>query len=106
MANNIVVPSLQYLCQDAILAIVEKNKYHPRLINDLCKRVPHPLLDALFTSLLARNAITDVALLAFLVPDRTQLNMSKAVQIRNSTFKQISLNCPHLVSLDIYIDLY
>jgi len=91
-------PSLQHLCQDAILTFVEKNKYHPRLINDLCRRVPHPLLERVFATLLARNAITDVALLAFLVPDRTQLNMSKAIQIRNCTFKQIPMNCPHLVS--------
>ena len=92
------VEPLKNLCQDVIITFIEKNNYHPRLINDLCKRVPHRLLERIFQILLERNVMTDVALLAFLIPDRTQLSMSKAVQIRNATFKQIYYNCPQLVS--------
>lgn len=91
------VPTLKSLCQNVIIDVMEKHNYHPRLINDICKRVPHTLLERVFQILLERNVITDVALLAFLIPDRTQLNMSKAVQIKKATFKQISYNCPHLV---------
>jgi hypothetical protein len=90
--------SLKSLCEIFLLKTLEKNNYHPKLINDLCKRVPHPLLERIFETLLERNAITDVALLAFLIPDRTQLVMNKCVQIRNATLKQISYNCPNLVS--------
>ena len=91
------IPSLKHLCQDVIINFIEKNNYHPRLINDVCKRVPHPLLERVFQILLERNVMTDVALLAFLIPDRTQLKVCNAIHIRNSTFKQISYNCPHLV---------
>ena len=91
------VPSLKYLCQDVIINFIEKNNYHPRLINDVCKRVPHLLLERIFKILLERNVMTDVALLAFLIPDRTVLRVNFAIHIRNSTFKQISYNCPCLV---------
>ncbi len=90
-------PSLRNLCEDVLIAFLERNHYHPKLINDLCKKVPHPLLERIFETLLQRNAITDVALLAFLIPDRTQLNLKRSVQIRNATLRQISFNCPNLV---------
>ena len=92
-----VVQSLIVVCQDVILKTLEKHNYHSRLINDLCRRIPHPLLERILEALLERNVITDVALSAFLVPERTSLNMRKATFIRNATFKQISFHCPHLV---------
>ena len=93
------IPTLKYLCEDMLLVILEKNNFHSRVINDLCKRVPHPLLERVFSCLLERNVITDVALMAFLIPDRAELSMKKTVQIRNATLKQISFNCPKLVCL-------
>lgn len=93
--SNVV--SLTVLCQRALLNYLEVNDYHSRLINDLCKRVPSPLLEFLLESLLQEKRITDVALSFFLIPDRLQLSMCGSVGIRNATLKQIGFNCPNLV---------
>lgn len=91
------IAPLSILCQNVILETLERNNFHPKLINDLCRRIPHYLLEGVFNELLERRALTDVALVAFLVPGRTDLKMKGSVQIRNATFKQISYNCPNLV---------
>ena len=74
-----------------------------RLINDLCKSVPDQrLLEPVLERLLERkNAITDQALLAFLVPSRTQLLVQGLQTIRNSTLKMIGYNCPNLRVLNL-----
>ena len=51
--------------------------------------------------MLEKGLITDVTLLAFLVPNRHFLKINQAKQIRNSIFKQIGLNCPNLVKIDL-----
>mmetsp|Transcript_22785 Transcript_22785/g.38022 ORF Transcript_22785/g.38022 Transcript_22785/m.38022 type:complete len:469 (-) Transcript_22785:381-1787(-) len=95
------VPTLVTICQQKIIKILEDNEFHGRLVNDLCKHVPDALLEPIFNVLLERGAVTDVALLAFLVPGRMSLRVRQALKIRNSIFKQIGLNCPNLMTLDL-----
>lgn len=93
-----MVPSLTSICQSQIIKILEQSEFHGRLVNDLCKHVPDILLEPIFRVLLENGAITDTALLAYLLPNRITLKINQARNIRNSTFKQIGLNCPNLVS--------
>jgi hypothetical protein len=96
------VRPLKSLCQSKLLEILEKNNFHPRLINDLFKLVrDHLLLEPVLERLLTKNVMTDVTLIAFLVPSRMQLHMLGCVQIKNSTLKQIGYNCPNLRSLNL-----
>jgi hypothetical protein len=83
--------------------MIEISNYSSRLINDLCKHTPMHLLDPLLAVIVSRypQALTDSALLAFLVPSRTRLALPNAVHLRNSTLKQIAYNCRDLVSLDL-----
>jgi len=96
-----MVPTLVSLCQTMIIGFLEKSNFDGRLINDLCKFVPDSLLEPIFKVLLERGAVTDVALMAFLVPNRLRLRVRQALKIRNSVFKQIGMNCPNLVTLDL-----
>lgn len=91
--------SLVELCQNVLLQCLEQSKFNGRMINDLCKSIPDQfLLAPIFEKLLANHCITDQALVAYLVPSRVSLRINAAPHIRNSVFKLIGLNCPHLVS--------
>jgi hypothetical protein len=93
------IPSLINLCIDKLIQILESSNYHPQQINELCKILSpfQHLLDPILVQLLQKKAITDVALIAFLVPDRHQLVCPEVVHIKNSTLKMIGYNCPNLV---------
>lgn len=84
-----------------LISTLEEHSFHPRMINDLCKQIPDFLLEPVLTTLLEKKVITDTALVAFLVPSRLKLSLSGAVQIRNSTLKQIGMNCPNLKFLNL-----
>jgi hypothetical protein len=90
-------PSLVRICQNQIIETLIENRFHGKLVNDLCKFVPDLLLEPIFRVLLDKGAITDTALLAFLSPNRFHLKITQARNIRNSIFKLIGLNCPNLV---------
>jgi hypothetical protein len=92
-----MIASLQSICQAQIIKVLEQRQFDGRLVNDLCKFVPDILLEPIFSVVLEKGVITDTALLAFLVPSRLTLKIHSARSIRNSTFKQIGLNCPDLV---------
>lgn len=94
-----MIPSLTTICQGKIMELLEQERFHGRLVNDLCKYVPDYLLEPIFRVLLERGVVTDTALLAYLVPSRLSLKINQARSIRNSTFRQIGLNCPDLVSI-------
>lgn len=98
-----VVPSLTSMSLDTILTLVQMHKYHPQVINDLCRYLQgaQHLLNPILESLIQKKVITDVALVAFLVPDRYYLTLASCSHIKKSTLKQIGYNCPHLVSLDL-----
>ncbi len=93
-----MIPSLTSICQSKIMELLEQSEFHGRLVNDLCRYVPDLLLEPIFRVLLEKGVVTDTALLAYLVPNRLSLKINQARSIRNSTFRQIGLNCPHLVS--------
>ena len=90
-------PLLSSLCQNSLIEILKADNYNPRQINDLCKYVPEYLLEPILEHILEEKVVTDIALLAFLVPSRISLKLINAVSIRNSIIKQISFNCPFLV---------
>lgn len=94
--------SLVAICQEKIIQILEKSKFYGKLVNDLCKYVPDHLLEPIFKMLLSRGAINDTGLLAYLMPNRITLKICYAINIRNSVFKQIGMNCPYLVSISIH----
>jgi hypothetical protein len=93
------IPSLINLCIDKLIDLLQSSNYHPQQINELCKILSpfQHLLDPILVQLLQKKAITDVALIAFLVPDRHQLVCPEVVHIKNSTLKMIGYNCPNLV---------
>ena len=95
--------SLVSLCQLRLLEIIEQSGHSSRLINDLCRHTPPHLLDAVLGELVARSpqALTDSALLAFLVPSRTRLMLHSCSHLRNSTLKQIGYNCSSMLFLDL-----
>lgn len=95
------VPSLTSICQAKVFQVLEETNFNTKLINEICKYVPNDLLDPIFEMLLERRAVTDVALVAFLVPSRYSLKINQALNIRNSVFKQIGVNCPFLIKLDL-----
>lgn len=99
-----MIPSLQSICQAQIIKILEQREFDGRLVNDLCRYVPDILLEPIFSVLSEKGVVTDTALLAFLVPSRLALRIQQARTIRNSTFKQIGLNCPNLVRIDVYFN--
>ena len=101
--SMVVVPSLQFLCLEKILSVVEARKFHPQLINDLCKYLQSTqhLLNPILEYLVEKKVITDVALSAFLVPDRSHLNLANCPHIKKSTLKQIGYNCHNLLFLDL-----
>jgi hypothetical protein len=81
------------------MRILEEGEMYVQMINELCKYLqgcPH-LLEPILQFLLSRKAVTDVALLAFLVPDRLHLSITGVSSIRNSTLKMIGGNCPNMV---------
>ena len=98
-----MVSSLQRICQKRLIDLLEETeaRYHDRLINELCKYLPEPLLEGMFEMLMNKGLITDVVLNMFLVPSRRSLKVCQALRIRNSTFKQIAYNCKSLVTLDL-----
>jgi len=96
-----VVPTLVSICHDKIIKLLEQSKFYGKHVNDLCKYVPTHLLEPIFVILIEKGIITDTSLLAYLVPNRTTLKINKAIQIRNSIFKQIGFNCPYLLLLDL-----
>jgi hypothetical protein len=83
--------------------MLESNHYHPQLINELCKKLKlhDHFLNPILEHLVSKNVITDVALRAFLVPDRQLLEMSSLSQIKSSTLKMIGYNCINLVIYNI-----
>ena len=87
------------LCIDKLIDLLRASSYHPQQINELCKLLSpfQHLLDPILVQLLHKKAITDVALIAFLVPDRHQLVCPEVIHIKNSTLKMIGYNCPNLV---------
>lgn len=91
------------LCQLRVLELLAESNYSSRLINDLCRALPMHLLDPVLAALVDDNpaALTDSALLAFLVPHRVTLNLHKCNAIRNSTLKQIAYNCKDLRALNL-----
>ena len=94
------VLSLRDISLHRLMDILEGGNMHPQMINDLCKYLaacPH-LLEPIFEFILKKKAVTDVALLAFLVPDRLHLNIRGVSSIRNSTLKMIGGNCPNMVN--------
>lgn len=94
-----MIPSLTTICQGKIMELLEQSEFHGRLVNDLCRYVPDYLLEPIFRVLLEKGVVTDTALLAYLVPNRLSLKINQARSIRNSTFRQIGMNCPNLVSV-------
>jgi hypothetical protein len=103
MANKYgKIPDLKTLCQLKIIKIIERNDFHPRLINDLLKAIPdHSLVEPVLERLIEKKCVTDSALIAFLVPSRTQLTMTGVTGVRNSIFRQIGYNCPNLIILNL-----
>jgi hypothetical protein len=101
LTSSSAVPSLVNICLEKLIDLLELTDFHPHQINELCKVLSdfQHLLDPILVQLLNRKAITDVALLAFLVPDRLQLVCPEVIKIKNSTFKMIGYNCPNLVIL-------
>lgn len=96
------IPDLKTLCQLKIIKIIEKNNFHPRLINDFLKAIPdHSLVEPVLERLIEKKCVTDSALIAFLVPSRTQLIMTGVTGIRNSILRQIGYNCPNLIILNL-----
>lgn len=96
------IPSLKAICQKEVLHFVEESGYNARLINDIARRLTllEHLLEPLLAALVRRNAVTDVALLAFLNPSRQALDISGLSGIRNSTLKLIGYNCSNLITFD------
>lgn len=94
------IPTLLHLCINKIINILESTHFHPQQINELCKILSNcqHILDPILVQLLHKKVITDVALIAFLVPERHQLVCPEVNSIKNSTFKMIGYNCPNLVS--------
>ena len=97
VSNELYIPPLTSMCQINILNILKEESYHPRIINHLCKYIPGFVMEPILESIIECKAITDVALLAFLVPSRVKLNLLSISTLRNSTLKQIGLNCPNMV---------
>lgn len=93
-----MVLTLVEICQQSILRTLEESNFHGKVIKDVCKYVPDHLLEPIVEILLEKGAITDAALLAFLVPSRRKVCIRQALKIRNSVLKQIGMNCPNLVS--------
>ena len=100
-----MIPTLTTICQGKIMDLLEQSEFHGRLVNDLCRYVPDYLLEPIFRVLLEKGVVTDTALLAYLDPSRLSLKINQARSIRNSTFRQIGMNCPNLVrSIFNYVD--
>ena len=95
------VPSLVQLSMKSIISTLQKYKYSEKLINDVCKQIPDHLLDPILEELQDKRIITDVSLTFFLSPTRWLVSLPAAIQLRNSTLKQIGYNCPNLRSLDL-----
>lgn len=96
------VQSLSTLCLGSIISTIEHHHHFSvKSINELCRICPTYLLDPLLTVLLEKGALTDVALLSFLVPGRIKIEIPGVSNIKNSTFKLIGLNCPSLMVLDL-----
>jgi F-box/leucine-rich repeat protein 2/20 len=102
-AARFQVPPLSSLCLATILRIVQAHKYHPQLINDICRYLQgaQHLLNPILEHLIEKKVITDVALSAFLIPHRVHLNLTNCPHIKKSTLKQIGFNCPSLLALNL-----
>jgi hypothetical protein len=96
------LPSLTKICQDQIFNILQSNNFNDRLIKQLSKMCPDHLMEPIFEMLLERNLkVTDVVLVSYFTPHRTNIKIHNAVHIRNSLFKLIGMNCPQLYKLDL-----
>eukprot|EP01041_Mallomonas_annulata_P004023 gene4023-8012_t len=95
------IGSLQSICIENLIRILEQHQCHPKLINDICKWLPDHLLEPIFYHLVEKKVLTDVTLIQFLIPSRSRLHMRGTTNIMNSTLKQIGYNCPNLISLDL-----
>lgn len=93
---------LTQICQESIVSTLRKGKFHPRLINDVAKSLSlfEHLLEPILRSLMTEGAITDVALIAFLAPNRRTLEISGISGVRSSTLKLIGFYCTNLVELN------
>lgn len=98
--SNTTIPSLLKICIEKVINILEYTNFHPQQINELCKILSNcqHILDPILELLLQKKVMTDVGLIAFLVPERLQLVCPELSCIKNSTFKMIGYNCPNLVS--------
>lgn len=97
--------SLSSICILKLITLLEDCQFHPQAINEICRALSHSqhLLNPLLENLLRKKVITDVALLAFLVPDRHELICPEVINIKNSTLKMIGYNCPNLVIFSVLI---
>ncbi len=78
---------------------VVRSRFHPRLINEVAKSLSlfEHLLEPILRSLMTEGAMTDVALIAFLAPNRRTLEISGISGVRSSTLKLIGFYCTNLV---------
>ena len=98
-----MIPSLQSLCQLAIIRIMEDSGFKQRVVKQLCQLIPHHLLDPIFDVLQEKEKtiINDVILTFFLIPSRASLQLQSSSHLKNSTLKQIGYHCPFLRKLDL-----
>lgn len=94
-------PTLVTLCLRSIIKTIDDSNYSPKVINDLCKRIPDHLLEPIFEHLLEKRVITDVTLTFFLLPGRRVVSLNNVLHIQNATLKQIGYNCPTLQCLNL-----
>lgn len=95
------VKSLTDICLRSIIHIIEESRFNHKVINDFCKVIPSHLLDSVFDILQEKRIVTDVTLMLFLIPSRRKLSLTSSNHLRNSTLKQIGINCPFLRELDL-----
>ena len=99
--RDISVDRLESICLIRLCQLLEENKFHPKLINDLCKDLPDHHLEPILQYLIEKQVITDVTLMQFLIPSRSRLHMHGIIHIKNYTLKAIGYNCPNLLYLDL-----
>ena len=91
--------TLRGRCIDAILRHLKEGGFDPQDINDLCRNLSpfQHILNPILEALIVMKGVTDVALLAFLIPERLTLSLQDLSFLKNSTLKMIGYNCVELV---------
>jgi hypothetical protein len=102
MMSTREIPTLVETCIQNILLILEEMNHHPQAINDLCRSLSccQHLLNPILQALIDKKVVTDVSLIAFLVPDRRCLDVAGVNHVKNSTLKLIGFHCPNMVWFD------